>query len=349
MVATALSLAGTQDVIRKIDIRGEPGAILVAFDVNTGTPRWRLPLDATEYAIVTSIAAAPDGGFVVGGSFAGTLRAGEAGGGNAVVSSAGKSDGFIARVAANGAVAWLHRIGGAGADAVQGVAIQGDRVAIAGTFASSADLDGVPLPPFDERLPFADVFVAELDAATGARKWAVTFGGKDDDSVAGVAITPSGRVAVAASLRGAMHIGDATLRANGASDGLVVWLSPTGELGATAVLGGGDFDGLRAIAAVGETAVVGGFFSGAITLGTAKLSAGGGDDAFLAAVSSTGSITHAWQVGGAGREEIVSLAAIPGGFVAGVAHTAELVVDGARLPAPKDPMTGAALVVRGLP
>ena len=103
---------------------------------------------------------------VVGGSFSGTLRIGAK-----VVSSAGKTDGFVARLTATGGVAWLVRVGGPGADAVQGVAAAGDRIAIAGTFAAGADLLGQPLPPFDERSVAADGFVAELDAA-GARRWA---------------------------------------------------------------------------------------------------------------------------------------------------------------------------------
>ncbi|HEY3802094.1 MAG TPA: hypothetical protein VGL61_05775 [Kofleriaceae bacterium] len=350
LVVASIMLAGSQDAGgRRIEMRGEPGAVLVAYDVSTGAAKWRLPLDASEYSIVTSIAAVPGGGFVVGGNFGGTLRAGEAGGGTSVVSSAGHSDGFVARVDATGAATWLVRLGGAGADAVQGVAVAGDRVAIAGTFTTGAELGGVPLPAFDDRVPFADVFAAELDAATGARKWSTTFGGKDDDSAAGIAITPSGRVAVAANLRGTMRVGPTQLRANGPSDGLVVWISRDGELGPATVLGGPDFDGLRAIACVGEHAIAGGFFSGTIQLGAAKLVAGGGDDAFLASVAPDGSIEHAWQVGGPGREEIASIAALPGGFVAGVEHTADLVVDGEHLPAPKDPMTGAALVVRAVP
>ena len=64
---------------------------------------------------------------IVGGSFAGTLRIGER-----VIASAGGSDGFVARVH-EGQPVWLVRVGGAGADAVQGVAATKDRVAIAGT------------------------------------------------------------------------------------------------------------------------------------------------------------------------------------------------------------------------
>jgi hypothetical protein len=344
-----LSITGSTNLAgAPIAMRGEPGAVVAAFDVATGAAAWRVPLDASEYAIATSIAVAPDGGFVVGGSFAGTLRAGE-GAASAVVSSAGKSDGFVVRVTPTGAIAWLVRLGGMGADAVQGVAAGGDRVAITGTFTTGAELAGVPLPAFDERSLFADVFVAELDLATGARTWATTFGGKGDDSATGIAIDTSGNVAVAANLRGAMRVGTHELKANGASDGLVVWLSPAGEVGATTILGGPDFDGTRAIVAVGDDAIVGGFFSGTIALGSAKLAAGGGDDAYLADITPAGAVVRAWQVGGAGREEIASLAALAGGFVAGVAHTAELIVDGVHLPAPADPMLGAALVIRGVP
>ena len=45
-------------------------------------------------------------------------------------------------------------------------------------------------------------------------------------------------------------------------------------------------------------------------------------------------------------EEITALAAIPGGFVAGVAHTAAAQLDGTALRAPADPMSGAAILIR---
>ncbi|MDB4953116.1 MAG: hypothetical protein JWO36_685 [Myxococcales bacterium] len=323
-------------------LRGEPGAVVVALDASTGAARWRTAIDSTEWSVITSIAPAPDG-FVVGGTFSGTLRAQAK-----VVSSAGGSDGFVARLSTAGDVIWLVRVGGAGADSVQGVAASPDRVAIAGTVTGGADLLGQPLPAFDERSPFADGFVAELDAA-GARRWSATFGGKEDDSVAGVAIDASGRVAVAANARGAVHVGNSELMAQGPADGMVIWWQPGGDRGPTILLGGLDFDGLRGIAAVGDRVVVGGFFSGTMRLGDRAITAGGGDDAFLAALDDSGNTVAGWQVGGEGREDIAALAAIPDGFIAGVTHTATAWVEGVPLPAPKHPMSGAALVIRGVP
>jgi outer membrane protein assembly factor BamB len=334
------ALGGTS--VAGIELRGEPGAAVVALDAATGAIAWRLALDATEWSVIASLATAPDG-VLVGGSFSGTLRVGAQ-----VVSSAGRADGFVARITATGQLAWLIRVGGPGADAVQGVATSGDRIAIAGTFAAGADLRGLPLSPFDERLLAADGFVAELDA-TGAARWAQTFGGKADEAVAGVAIDASGRIAVAASVRDTVHVGGADLVVSGPADGLVAWWTPSGAAANATLIGGADFDGLRAIAPAGDHVVVGGFYSGSLRLGAQALAAAGGDDAFLAELDPGGSVIRAWPVSGEGREEITALAAIPGGFIAGVSHTAATTIGPDTLPAPADPLSGAAIVIRPVP
>jgi hypothetical protein len=331
--------AGGTGHVAGFELRGEPGAAVVALDAATGAVAWKLAVDATEWSVISSIAALPDG-VLVGGSFAGTLRIAER-----VVSSGGRTDGFVARMTAGGAVAWLIRIGGPGADAVQAIAAVGDRIAVAGTFAAGADLLGRPLQPFDERSLAADGFVAELDPG-GAPRWVQSFGGKADEAVAGVAIDAAGRIAVAASIRDTVHVGGGDHVADGPGDGMVAWWSPGGGAGAVTLLGGADFDGLRAIAAAGEHVVVGGFFSGALRLGDRPLTAGGGDDAFLAELDASGRVVTSWPVSGDGREEVTSLAALPGGFIAGVSHTAAASVGNDRLPAPRDPLAGIALVVR---
>jgi hypothetical protein len=333
-----IAALGGSGRVAEIALRGEPGAVVVALAAASGAPAWQVAIDATQWSVIAALAATRDGA-IVGGSFAGTLRIG-----NAVVSSAGRSDGFVARLTATGAVAWLIRVGGPGADAVQGVAVAGERIAVAGTFAAGADLRGHRLAPFDERSLAADGFVAELDGA-GQVRWVDSFGGKADDSVAGVAIDGRGQVAVAAGLRETVRAAAADLVADGPGDGMVLWWSPAGVPGGSIVLGGAEFDGLRAIAAVGDRVVAAGFYSGSIKLGGQVWTAAGGDDAFVVALDATGRIAQAWPVTGEGREEITAIAAIPGGFVAGIAHTAAARIAGAALPAPRDPLSGAALVV----
>jgi hypothetical protein len=335
LVAAATSASSEQGV------RGDPAAIVTLLDAATGAKRASLTFDSTEWAVVTAIAPYADG-FVVAGHFGGTLRAG-----TRVVTSAGNSDGFVARLSATGELTWLLRTGGAGPDGVHGIAARGDRIAIAGTFSAGAELGGVALPSYDERSPFGDVFAAELDGS-GARRWATTFGGRADDAVAGVAIDGRGNVVVAASAHEVVHVGSAQLVTQGESDGVLAWFGDGGESGAAVLVGGLDFDGLRDITSVGDKTIVGGFFSGSIKLGDRTLTAGGGDDAFIAAFDTNGTVASAWHVGGDGREEISALDAIPGGFVAGIAHTAKATIESAALAAPRDPLHGSAIVVRGL-
>ena len=299
-------------------LRGDPGALVVALDAATGAQRWKVPIDATGWSVITAVAPVA-GGVVVGGSFEGTLRAAAT-----VVSSAGQTDGFIARISDAGQLVWLERFGGPGADAIQGVATAGGTIAFAGTFSPGADVLGEPLQSIDEEAPYADAFAGVLDG-NGARQWVTTFGGKLDDAVAGVALDAAGRVVVAATARGDTHVGAHELKPQRTTQALVTWLSRDDS--AAVLL---DADGASAIAAAQGHVVVGGFTA---------------SDAILVALDD-GHELRRWPVTGPGREEVSAVSSVPGGFVAAIAHTAAATFDGTALPAPADPMAGGALVVR---
>ncbi len=339
LLATALGGTGR---VADLPLRGGPGAVVAALDPATGQIRWKLPIDSSEWSVITAIATVPDqpGGVVVGGQFSGTLRAG-----THTVSSAGKIDGFVARLTHTGAVAWLVRMGGRHADAVQGVAAAGGRVAITGTFATTAELGGEELTATDDKAPTVDVFVAELDDTSGRRTWSASFGGRLDDSVAGVAIDARGRVAVAATVRGTLRVDVADISVRGPTDGLLVWYEPDGSPGPSILIGGDGADELRAIAAIGDRVVVGGVFTAPIQIGRDSYEPDGSTDAFLA-IADGASITRSIPVRGTGREEITALAAIPGGFLAGIAHTAAASIGGEPVPSPADPASGFALAAR---
>jgi outer membrane protein assembly factor BamB len=299
-------------------LRGDPGALVIALDAATGAEQWKMPIDATGWSVITAIAPVSDG-VIVGGSFQGTLRAGPS-----VVASAGQTDGFVARISVAGTVVWLERFGGPGADAIQGVAASGDTIAIAGTFSPAADLLGEPLNSIDEQAPYADAFAAVLDG-NGARRWVTTFGGKLDDAVAGVAIDADGRVVVAGTARGDTHVGPHELTPQRTTQAMVVWL--TNDSSAAMLL---DADGASAIVGAQGHVVVGGYTQA---------------DAVLTALDAGRELTR-WSITGPGREDVTALSAIPGGFVAAIAHTGAATIDGTPVPAPADPMTGATLIVR---
>ncbi len=334
----AIALGGTGSA-GGLELRGSPGAALVGLDANAGGGAWKLAIDSSEWALISSLSAI-EGGVLVGGSFSGTLRAADK-----IVSSAGKLDGFVARVDLKGNVAWLLRVGGANADAVTGVAARGDRIAITGTFATGAELQGEPLVATDDKAPSTDVFVAELDGQ-GTRRWSASFGGRLDDSAAGVAIDSRGRLAVAATVRDHVKVDVVDHLVRGPSDGLLVYFDPRGSPGPAIPLGGEALDGLTAITAAGDRIVVGGFYAGTLKIGKQTITANG-DDAFLA-VFDGATVTGVWEVAGNGREEIAALSSVPNGFIAGIGHTAGAKFDGQTLTAPKDPTSGAGVIVRGV-
>ncbi len=334
----AVALGGTERA-GGLELRGSPGAVLVGLAANAGVIAWKLAIDSSEWSLISSLAPI-EGGVLVGGSFSGTLRAADK-----IVSSAGKLDGFVARVDFKGSVVWLLRVGGANADAVTGVAAAGDRIAITGTFATGAELQGEPLVATDDKSPSTDVFVAELDGK-GVRKWSASFGGPRDDSAAGVAIDGRGRLAVAATVRDHLKVDVVDHLVRGPSDGLLAYFDAKGSPGPAIPLGGEALDGLTAITAVGDRIVVGGFYAGTLKIGTHTITANG-DDAFLAAFDGA-TVTSVWEVAGAGREEIAALSSVPGGFIAGIGHTAGAKFDGQTLAPPKDPASGAGVIVRGV-
>jgi hypothetical protein len=339
---------------RDVALRGEPAAAVVDLGAD-GAARWVLGLGATEWVIVGDLAALPGGDVAVVGQFAGVLRVGDA-----VVTSAGNGDGFALRVDGAGAVRWLVRFGGRGSDALTGVAAAGDGVAIAGSFTGPADLRGHALDPLDAKAGTSDGLVGRLDAA-GAPLWVHRLGTRADDTVAGVAVTASGNIAIAATARGACRVestggevmagGLSDSTGHGPADGLVVVWDGDGALRGSLLLGGSDYDGARTIAAAGDRLVVGGWFSGTMALPGGALTAAGGDDGFLVVVDDRARVMRALHATGDGRDEVAAVAATAAGWVLGLAHTAAARVVGAPggpLPAPGDPLGGAALATGAL-
>lgn len=263
-------------------LRGEPGAALVALDAGDGAIRWALGAGSTRWVIVNAVSPAGDG-FLVGGSFAGTLRVGAQ-----TVTAAGGADGFVASIDRAGAVRWLRRMGGDQGDAIAGVvALGGGRVAIAGTFTGPAELGAGELLAVAEKSLAADGFVAVLEP-DGTLAWSRTFGGSREDTCAGVAALAGGAVAIAATVRGEVDVAGRRLEARGAADGLVAVFAPDASVRSAWLVGGDDFDGISAIAAGGPASdqlVIAGWFTGTLPTGQR---ADGIDDVYLAVGAASG-------------------------------------------------------------
>jgi hypothetical protein len=256
-------------------LRGDPGAALVALDLASGAVRWSVGAGSTRWTVVSAVSPAGDG-FLVGGSFAGTLRVGAL-----TVTSAGGGDGFVASIDRSGAVRWLRRMGGESADAVAGVvALGGGRHAIAGTFTGPAELGDGELIALADKTLAADGFVAVFEG-DGGLAWSRTFGGVREDTCAGVAALAGGAVVVAGTVRGEVDVAGRRFEARGAADGVVAVFAPDAAVRSAWLVGGEDFDGITALGTGGagsDQLVLAGWFTGSLPSGER---ADGIDDVFL--------------------------------------------------------------------
>jgi hypothetical protein len=246
-----------------------------------------------------------DGSAVVVGSFEGTLFD---------RTSAGATDGFVARVGADGSVAWVLALAGAGADALHAVAAEGDGVVVCGTFEGEASFGGASV----EAGVGADMFVAAVDGA-GTPRWQAAYTGSGDDVCRAIAVAADGGIYLAGDFGGALTVGDMSFDASGPSDLLVARVDAAAGAYVLAEAFGGFGDvtphGLAATPAGGLLLV--GTFQGELSLGGDPLATAGTHDVFFAGLDGAADPAWARAVGTASDgDEGWAIAATAGGSAA---------------------------------
>ena len=265
----------------------------------------------------------------VAGSFSGA----PASFGTTVLSNAGRTDAFVAKlvdVGPTGSFAWALRAGGAEFENATALAVSGSGVYVGGHFSSpTVGFGATNLTSTGSY----DVFVAKLtDTGTsGGFAWVQRAGGTDADFVS--ALTVSGSVVyVAGDFYGSTSgfgpttlINAAASASAGSSDVFVAKLFDVGSSGNFAWAeraGGLSFDYAYALAVSGTGVYLAGSFSSAIaSFGATVLSNAGGEDVFVVKLTDagpTGSFVWAQRAGGAGNDAATALAVSGSGvYVAG--------------------------------
>ncbi len=215
------------------------------------------------------------GAVSVAGSFSGTADFDP---GTVVLdqTSAGLRDAFAWKLDKDGNVAWATRAGGPADDDAAALAVDpAGRVAVAGTFAETADFDpGAGLLEV-QSYGATDAFAWQLSAA-GQSVWAKGLGGEAIDAGTGVAADATG-VYVAGSFQQAADFdpgaGQIRLDSAGGTDAFVAKLDPAGNRQWAHRLGGTSDDTARgaAVDSAGRVTVAGGLY------GPGTFDAGDGD------------------------------------------------------------------------
>lgn len=208
---------------------------------------------------------------------------------SAVDDATGKSDVEVAKFGAAGLPLWSKRLGGAGEQAPGGVAMDAvGNVVVVGSFEHAIEL-GEGGPELRARGK-SDVFLVKLDRHGGLLD-GLSFGDEDDQRGTGVAVGPSGEIALSGTLRGFLDLNGGVLFASEVS-AFVAELGPSGEYRFSRTLE--THTPPRVALDAGGGVVIAGDVMGPLNLGGGPLGgAGRGHDVYVARYDPLG--RHVWS------------------------------------------------------
>ncbi|MBF9141734.1 T9SS type A sorting domain-containing protein [Hymenobacter properus] len=244
--------------------------------------------------------------------------------GSVGLTSAGATDGFVAKLTDAGSTAawvWAQPVGGLNEDRATALDVSGPNVYLAGTFRSqTATLGTLTLTnntATGTTAGLAHVFLTKLaDAgASSSFVWARAFGGAAADDAAAALVSSGSTVYLAGDYTGNLNLGSSTtLNSNGGRDVYVLKFVDGGANPALAwakSAGGINADAATALALNGTSLYVAGSFGGLAIFDINGVVSNGPANAFVAKLADAGtSSTWVWaqQAGGTASDQATALA-----------------------------------------
>lgn len=168
--------------------------LLTGFSASAQTWHWATRAGSPDHDWIEATATDANGNVYVIGNFSG--RANIYG---TLLTSAGGTDVFVAKLLSVGIWDWAVQLGSRGDDYAGDIVVAGGNVYVTGSFADTTRFG--PRTLISDGGP--DVFVAKLSAGSGAWLWGVRAGGPGHDEGAGLAVNSSGTVFVTGQFGGA--------------------------------------------------------------------------------------------------------------------------------------------------
>ncbi len=217
--------------------------------------------------------------------------------------SAGNADAFVAKLNSSGVLTWNTFLGGTGSDGAQGLALDGSGNVYVAGYTGTASW-GSPLRAYSGGF---DTTAAKLNGTTGALTWNTFMGGAGYEVAQSIALDGSGNLYLSG-------YGDSTWGSpiqaygGGVYDASVIKLTSAGALSWNTFLGGSGEDRAYGIAAdsSGNVDVAG--YSGTTWGSPWRAYSGGGQDAFVAQLTSSGSRNWNAFFGTAGTDQASAVA-----------------------------------------
>ncbi|MCE1201421.1 MAG: DUF6273 domain-containing protein, partial [Bacteroidia bacterium] len=330
-------LAG--DFYNTVDFDPGPGVFNLSVPVNnvmngfiarygsSGSLLWAGPIGQYSNTVANSEARAvkldADGNVYVAGFFRGVVDF-DPGAGVAYLSSAGNTDGFLAKYDAQGNYIFAFRIGATSEDRVNAIEIDaGGNVLLIGQFQGQIDVDPGP----DEFLLTSngdnDIFLAKY-SSSGNLIFAKNMGGASGDVVNDIALNDNGEIYLTGYFMGTSDFnpgpGTANLVSSGNTDIFLAKYDANGNYVYALSIGSSSADiGFSIEVDAAGAAYISGYYSGTVDFdpgpGSTLLSSLFNNDAFFAKFDTDGNFVYAKSIAGPGSEIAYSIAVSDNGMV----------------------------------
>jgi hypothetical protein len=226
------------------------------------------------------IAFDPNGNVVVTGNFSNTnLPTTVDFGCGATAGAGGSEDMFLVKYSASGVCQWSNRYGDVNDQYGKGVAVDSTgNIIVTGQYRGTMDFGGGPLPT--NLTPYPYLFVAELTSA-GNQVWAKPVSATTSNVGNGVAVDPSGTVAVTGYFIGTADFGGGPLTSAGLTVFVAKYSASGGYVWARAFAGTASNQGYGVAADRSGNVGATGYFQGSVNFGQGSFTSAGGLDGFM--------------------------------------------------------------------
>ncbi len=274
---------------------GLPDAFLAKLSHKDGSAIWSVALGGKNSDVADAVAVGKDGSSVVVGTLSEEFHIDDA-----MMTSEGADDIFIAKFAADGHRLWALQIGGHDIDAAHAVVIDD---------AGNAYVTGV----FRHKVVFgqeqevlskgnADIFLSKI-SPSGDFIWTKTFGALDDDFGRSLALDSHGNLLLLAEISNQVDLGGGMLTTNGNRDIVIAKFDSDGEHIWSKSMGN-NFDDIGTSLTIdpADNILITGSFEGSLNLGGTELVSAGKADLFAAKFNANGKPIWSRRFGGTDKD-----------------------------------------------
>jgi hypothetical protein len=275
---------------------------------------WSKTLGEVGLPVVTSLAVDPAGNIVVAGSFVDTLDLGAG-----LIVGGPLPQAFVAKLDGGANPLWSVLLGPgptvSASSAAAALAVDGSsKVVVGGQFGGAFELGGVPLQSKGDR----DVFVVQLNTA-GDLTFVRSFGHSGVQRVGGVAVAPTGAIAVVGDFTQGIDfgaIGGGIHNSKGDWDLFVVQLDDAGLHTWSRTFGDTSPQTAAGVAInAQDDLVLAGSFYGTVDFGSGAVPSAGGEDVYVAKLDNSGNALWANGYGDPQAQHMVDVAVDPTGDI----------------------------------